>query len=139
VAEMISDKLIVRVKERFPNAKAKFGAPPEPAVVFPAVHPEVGDVKIYDDGSELTLVAGHFTHGHFSDFDTKSNEEAEQNIVDDVIRFLEQLFADQIVLWGSHQSGGGWYDRKVTSQTIPAIEQMKKGKPLYVWSGPLTR
>jgi hypothetical protein len=135
---MITDKLIPRVKERFPDAKAEFGAPPEPAVVFPAIHPEVGDIKIYDDGSELTLVAGNFTHGHFSDFDTKDPDEAEQNIVDDVLRFLERLFADQIVLWGSHQSRGGWYNRGGTSKAIPSLEQMKEGKQLYVWSGPVS-
>src|SRR5262245_34891909 len=89
----------------------KLGSPPQAIAVFAAAHPDVGDVQIFDDGSEVTLVAGNFTHGHFSDFDSKSAEEAEKNIVDDVIAFLERLFADQVVLWGSQRGGGGWYNR----------------------------
>jgi len=139
LAEVISDKLIQRVKERFPDSRAKFGAPPKPAVVFPAIHPDVGNIEIYDDGSELTLVAGHFTHGHFSDYDSKSEDAAEQRIVDDVIEFLGRLFDDQVVLWGSQKSGGGWYSRKGAHDTNPIVERMKEGKQLYVWSGPLSR
>ena len=134
---MISDELIRRIKERFPHANPTFGKPPEPSVVIPAVHPEVGEIKIYDEGCELTLVAGRFTHGHFSDFDSQSTEEKERNIVDQTVWFLDRLFADQIILWGSHASGGGWYLRESEPATIPEIEQMKKGKQLYVWSGPL--
>jgi hypothetical protein len=33
-----------------------------PVVVFPAVHPDVGDVEIHDDGDKLTVVIGNFTH-----------------------------------------------------------------------------
>jgi hypothetical protein len=133
MAEVISDKLIQHVKERFPNAKATFGMPPKPAIVFPAVHPEVGDIEIYDDGSEVRLDAGHFTHGHFSGYGSKSKEEAAQWIVEDVINFLERLFADQVILWGSHKSGGGWYRRDGESNLDPS----KQGTQLYVWSGPL--
>jgi len=137
VVEVISDKLIARVKERFPHAKAIFGAPPKPSVVFPALHPEVGDIEIYDDGSELTLIAGHFTHSHFSDYDNKSNDESEQAIVNDLIAFLERLFTNQVILWGSHNSGGGWYNRDGTDCKNPELESMKQVKQLYVWSGPL--
>jgi len=87
-------------------------------------------VQIFDDGSEVTLVAGKFTHGHFSDFDSKSPDEAVKNIVDDVIAFLERLFADQIVLWGSQRGSGGWYNRDREQSAFAKA-------PLYVWSGPL--
>jgi hypothetical protein len=134
---MISDKLIPRVKECFTNSKVKFGAPPEAAVVFPAVHPDVGDIEIYDEGFELTLIAGHFTHGHFSDFDSTSEDEAEQRIVDDVIDFLKRLFADQVTLWGSHISGGGWCDRDDTDDSIPdVLVDMKQGRQPGLWNTP---
>jgi hypothetical protein len=87
---MITEKLIPRLQQHFPDRPVKFGVPPSPVAVFAAQHPEVGDVQIFDDGSELTLAAGHFTHGHFSDFDSQSPDEAEQKIVDDVISFLER-------------------------------------------------
>jgi hypothetical protein len=56
------------------------------------MHPEFGDVLIYDDGDELTAYIGKFTHGHFSNFDSKLEEEArEQEIIDDVLNFLDAL------------------------------------------------
>jgi hypothetical protein len=127
---MISEKLMPRLQERFPGRPLRFAAPPEPVAVFVAAHSEVGDIQIFDDGSEITLVAGHFTHGHFSDYDSKSADEAEERIVGDVVAFLERLFADRIVLWGSHRGSGGWYDRD--RQPSPFVNG-----PLYVWSGPL--
>jgi hypothetical protein len=127
---VITEKLIPRLQERFPDRPLKLGTPPAPVAVFAAAHPDVGDVQIFDDGSELTLVAGKFTHGHFSDFDSKSPEVAEENIVQSVIDFLERLFADQVVLWGSQRGGGGWYNRD------RGQSEFAKG-PLYVWSGPL--
>src|SRR5262249_44058665 len=108
---MITDKLIPRLQQRFPDRPMKSGKPPEAIAVFAAAHPDVGDIQIFDDGSEVTLVAGKFTHGHFSDFNSKSADEVEENVVESVIEFLERLFADQVVLWGSHRGGGGWYDR----------------------------
>jgi hypothetical protein len=128
---MITEKLIPRLQERFADRPLKLGSPPGAIAVFAAAHPDVGDVQIFDDGSEVTLVAGHFTHGHFSDFDSKSPDEAEANIVDDVVAFLERLFTDQVVLWGSHRGSGGWYNRD------RAQSEFAKG-PRYVWSGPLT-
>jgi hypothetical protein len=127
---MITEKLIPRLEARFPDRSMKLGASPEAIAVFAAVHPDVGDVQIFDDGSEVTLVAGNFTHGHFSDFDSKSADEAEENIVESVIEFLERLFADQVVLWGSHRGSGGWYDRE------RGRSEFANG-PRYVWSGPL--
>lgn len=127
---MIVDKLIPRLRQRFPDRSVTFDAPPAPVAIFSASHPEVGDVQLFDEGNEVTLVAGPFTHGHFSDFASTSPEEAERHIVDDVVEFLERLFADQIVMWGSHRGGGGWYDRNHDTS-------VKVAGPLYVWSGPL--
>jgi hypothetical protein len=127
---MITDRLIPRLKERFLDRPMKLGSPPQAIAVFAAAHPDVGDLQIFDDGSEVTIIAGNFTHGHFSDFDSKSVAEAEENIVDSVIEFLERLFDDQVVLWGSHRGSGGWYDRKRGESNLAS-------GPHYVWSGPL--
>jgi predicted HD phosphohydrolase len=108
----------------------KSGTSPEAIAVFAAAHADVGDILIFDDGCEITLVAGKFTHGHFSDFDSQSLDEAEEHIVEAVIEFLERLFADQVVLWGTHHGGGGWYLRKLGDSAHA------KG-PRFVWSGPL--
>ena len=130
---MISDRLIPRLRDRFPKRPGTFGVPPAPAAVFRAAHPEVGDVQVFDDGGAVLLIVGHFTHSHIADYTPAANEVAEENIVGDVIAFLERLFADEIVMWGSHKDGGGWYarDRAEGSGIV------RPTGPLYVWSGPL--
>lgn len=128
---MLSEQLIPRLREKFPHREIRFGAPPEPVAIFPAIHPDVGDVRIHDDGDELTLIAGNFTHGHFSNYDSNiSKPEKAQVIVEQILEFLERLFDDRIVMFGSHDRRGGWYDRGAA-----AIDDANE--PVYVWSGPL--
>ena len=94
---MISDFLIPKLRQRFPNHGIKVGVPPEPCAVFPAVHPEVGDVVISDDGYELTLEAGNFTHSHFSNYDESLSEtQKAECIAEDVAQFLDELLADRV-------------------------------------------
>lgn len=127
---MISEVLIPKLHERFSERGLCITKPPACAV-FPAIHPAVGDIEIFDDGDELTVVAGNFTHSHFSNYDDKlSEEEKAERIADDVVKFLEEMFADQIVMWGSHLGCGGWHRRGRKSFWQKVIRQ-------YVWSGPL--
>ncbi|MBS1583235.1 MAG: hypothetical protein JST66_13635 [Bacteroidetes bacterium] len=130
---MIRDTLLPLLTERFPGRYTLAGPGVEPFVTFPAEHPEVGDVQLHDDGDEITLIAGRFTHGHFSNYDGISLVEKEQAIAKDVIDFLSDLFADRVVLWGSHQGGGGW---RVID---PATYEGSKRRNEYVWSGPWER
>jgi hypothetical protein len=128
---MISAVLIPKLQQRFPDRGLRIGSPPSPCAVFPAIHPEVGDIEVYDDGDELTVVAGKFTHGHFSNYDEQlSGEQKAEKLSTEVVDFLEALFSDQIVLWGSHQGAGGWYPRDGT-------HAWKTERGEYVWSGPL--
>jgi len=90
----------------------------------------VGDVQISDDGDEITLIAGKFTHGHFSNYDEIPVEEREKMIAEDVADFLDKLFSDQVVLWGSHEGGGGWRVVDGASSDKP------KYRNEYLWSGP---
>jgi hypothetical protein len=132
---MIFDFLIPKLRQRFPGHGLKVGMPPAPCAVFPAIHPEVGDVVISDDRYELTLQAGNFTHSHFSNYeDNLSEEQKAERIAEDVAQFLEELFADRVILWGSHNGGGGWYPRDAQ----PPRASDGHGE-LYVWSGPMPR
>jgi len=127
---MIRDFLLPLLTERFPGrfVAAKPGI--EPCVTFPAKHPQVGDLQINDDGDEITLFAGKFTHGHFSNYDKIPVEEKEKRIAEDVADFLGKLLSDQVVLWGSHKGIGGW--RVFDSASSDKPKQRKE----YVWSGP---
>jgi hypothetical protein len=129
---MLSEVLIPKLQRDFPGRGLRGAARSSPCAVFPAIHPEVGDLEIYDDGDELTVVAGRFTHGHFSNYDDGlSLEQKAEQITDAVVSFLKAVFADEVVFYGSHEAAGGWYQRG---------EQWdwKRNEREYVWSGPLT-
>lgn len=131
---MISDFLIPKLQERFSSHGLQVSVSPEPCAVFPAIHPDVGDVVISDEGYEVTLQAGRFTHGHFANYDQNlSDTQKAERISEDIVQFLDDLFADRIVLWGSHNSSGGWYPR---DEPRPGFWS-GRGE-LYVWSGPLS-
>jgi hypothetical protein len=130
---MLSSVLIPNLQARFPDRGLRVGCPPSPCAVFPAKHPQVGDIQIYDDGDELTLVFGNCTHGHFSNYDENLTPEQKANaIVENVVALLESLFADKVVLWGSHDRAGGWYHLGEDGSSWARDENK------YLWSGPLT-
>ena len=139
----LAERLIPKLQERFGDVLFTVTGTAQPCVVFPPVHPEVGPIEIHDDDSELTVVAGNFTHGHFSNYDDDlSDEEKDIAIVDAVIDFLDAVFADQVVFWGSHESGGGWSHRATpdAGQSVWPwpIERVKQSSKQFVWSGPLS-
>jgi hypothetical protein len=55
---MSSVTSVARVSSHRPKLAADFR---DGTVVFPAAHPEVGDVEFHNDGDELTVVLGNFT------------------------------------------------------------------------------
>jgi hypothetical protein len=98
---------------------------------FPAAHPEVGDIEIYDDGDELTVVYGHFTHCHYDAYGSTSDD-WRLDAVNAVVVDLEALFSDRLRMWGDHKSAGGI----VREGDKPSRFWAPKG-PFYVWSGPV--
>jgi hypothetical protein len=103
-------------------------------VVFPAAHPEVGDVSIWDDGDEATVAVGEITHGHFNPYDASlTPEETANRVAENVVAFLGDLFADGVLLWKTPGSGaGGWrvlgLDHNFSLMDADALT--------YFWSGP---
>lgn len=127
---MLSDTLIARIKQKYANRPVQYGTPPEPVVTFPAIHPQVGDIEIFDDQEELTVYIGHFTHWHVADYTNGIQGPSPNKLADTIIEFLEELFADKIVLWGMHKGSGGWFHRD------QATSGHAQG-PYFVWSGPV--
>ncbi len=130
---MISENL-------FPRIQAGFGDRPMTIVgarqvVFSAAHSEVGDLVVQDDGDEVTLFLGRFTHCHIGNYDDGLKvAEREERISDEVIRFLEEIFADQVEFWGNHR-GGNSRERKPKPRSL--LSKLMFGSRTYVWSGPL--
>jgi hypothetical protein len=126
---VIADTLFPMLRERFAGRGLRIETQPRVCAIFPAAHPEVGDIQVCDDGDEVTLYAGNFTHGHFSNYDKIPEQEKAKEISDSVVEFLEAVFADRVAFWGSHKTGGGW-------RRLDAGLQEKPEASEYVWSGP---
>ena len=100
----------------------------------PGTHRAIRGVSIFDDGHELTVVIDDLTHGHFAEYDDGLPEaERERRIVDSVVEFLDDLFADRVAVWGQQNVGGGWYRVDLSESGVPA------GIAEFVWSGPRTK
>jgi hypothetical protein len=135
MARMIRDILLPALSERFPGRGMRIGTPPEPIAVFPAVHPAVGDVNIWDDDEEATVGIGDITHDHFNPYDPElTDEEANRWITDAVVKFLEQLFADRVLLQKGRRSNWASITRFGDEDGIPPLREDAEG---FLWSGPL--
>jgi hypothetical protein len=99
-------------------------------VTIPSIHDEFGSIEIQDDCNELIVIVGNFTHWHASCYteDLSEKEKAEE-IVDDVINFLHDIFNDKIVIWGSHKGGGGFVYRDDLQGEEAHLDKDKK----WVW------
>ncbi len=133
---MITEHLIPKLQSRFRGQAIKIGATDRPAVVFAAAHPEVGALEIYDEGEEIIVAIGKFTHTHFANYarGLAARERAER-ISEDVVAFLDQVFSDRIEFFGSHLGAGGYRQRRKRPRGF--ISKFVFGAKTYVWSGPL--
>jgi hypothetical protein len=88
---------------------------------------------IADDGDEATLFIGDLTHLHF-DFEV-GEAEPEKRVANDVLEFLDEVFADRILIWKSRTMGGdGW----MPIEDASVFSGIKPNDLTYVWSGPIT-
>jgi len=131
---MIRDHLIPALREAFPALPFTPGLPPAPVAVFPAKHPKVGDVRVFDHGEEATVLVGEITHGHFNPYDESlSEQQVAERVAADVVEFLKALFSDQVLLYRSaNRRIGGW--QVLGEGTTP--ERCPK-RQYFVWSGPV--
>jgi hypothetical protein len=134
--DMIRDVLIPVLVQRFPGRGMRLGRASEPHVVFPATHPGVGDVSIWDDGDEATLAVGDITHGHFNPYEEHLSEtQLAHSVTEMVVEFLDALFSDRVVLWCSKdRRSGGWRVVDEPASTVP----IDLSGDVFVWSGPLS-
>jgi hypothetical protein len=98
----------------------------------PAPSKAIGDVVLSSDMDELTVYLGEHTHCHFSlyMYDDRPASEAIEKVVQETVAFLEDLLADQIVVW-SIESGqrGGTFRRDAQPQRLEPAARA------YLWSG----
>ena len=133
----VHDVLVPKLIAAFPPLGISVDAMTEagPAVaVFPAAHPEVGDVVVYDREDEAVIFLGHYAHAHISNFDESLDANAKtEAIATEVVEFLRGVFADEVIFYGNRR-GGGWGAR---SRKRGLLSKFFFGERTYVWSGPL--
>jgi hypothetical protein len=131
---MIRDRLIPEIKKTFAGWEMAINPVDNPIVRFAAAQKEVGEVLIYDDGDEATVYVENISHGHFNPYDeTITQEQREIVVTEDVISFLQALFADQVLLHTApdHRMGG-W--TRLDLQDGPV--ELSPDQRYYLWSRP---
>jgi hypothetical protein len=129
---MIRDLLLPELLARFSDRGFRTENSGNTIGLFPAAHPDVGDLYIADDGDEATLFIGRLTHAHF---DSEYGEaEPEKRITDDVLAFLDELFADRILIRKSRRTGA---DGSMPIEDATACSYIEPDDLTYVWSGPV--
>ena len=123
------------------------GAPPDPVAVFPAKHPEVGEVRVWLPSWAASSIGlmGHVRVAigtqflqQFENLDTDlDGEERSRRLTADIIRFLEKLFADQLLLWrGVHDRHISKWRECNSPESFEPIAIDNEEYALYLWSGP---
>jgi hypothetical protein len=132
----LAEKLLPRLSEAFPHQRMQLGSQPRVLATYRSPHPEVGCAEIHDDDDEITIYLGDRTHVHFGNYnDQLSADERAEDTVNQVIAFLDELFADQIEFFGNGCAGGC---RNRDQKDRGALSKLFFGKRSFVWSGPLT-
>jgi hypothetical protein len=130
----LSDLTKQAVRGNFPDLSVAYGEPPEPIVTIAPSYAEFGTIEIIDDGVELSLNCGNFTHVHMSNYDEGiSSDERDRRIVVSLVDFLSDVFADRVEFWGSHRGGGGCRLRASQGH----ISRLVLGSAAFTWSGPI--
>jgi hypothetical protein len=137
----IRDALLAGLTSRFGDRMRTF-APPGPIAVFPAQHADVGSVTIRDTGIETNFIVsvevGAIVADCFHNFDHHLDPgERRARLTRDVVRFLQELFADRLLMWRSTDGrNAGWRERGDAGHTEPLVLDNRVYR-IYLWSGPL--
>ncbi len=123
----LNDQLLKTLCERFSTRSPRLADRTDNLLVtFPAEIDAVGDVQIFDDGTEFTLLICNITHIHFEhDTDPEFGTDVIANLVD----CLDELFDDKILMWTGPGGMGG--TRHVNHQSGRV-----RAKGRYFWSRP---
>jgi len=137
---MVIRDILVPLLERFKDRGLRLGTPPDPIAVFPAAHPDVGDVKVSEgNGGGADVAVGDVARDHFFNpyEEERDTSEAAEGIARNVVRFLEELFADRLLIWRSTDGRTrGWRERGDAGHSAPLVVD-DRAYYTYIWSRPL--
>ena len=121
------------LQNMFPWRELKLFAGNNIFAVFPAIHPDVGDIQIFDDGDEVRVEVGRFTHTHFgpSEEGVTWKEDGER-IANEVIAFLGNIFDHKVKFYVTPRTGGC---EPIGSQQGAFSKAISGPHQYFVWSG----
>ena len=132
---MMKDTLMAALREAF--AGGSFYTDDQGAVRFAPAHEDVGGLRIWSCGCEITVEVGDITHGQFDCCDEDPGEtEREQAAIRAAVAFIADLFAGRVVLWRSDDRlSGGWFYPEESGERADSV--YGNSRKFYVWTGPL--
>ncbi len=129
-------QILAELKTRFPDHLYQVGEDQETIAIFPAVHPSVGNVTIFDDGDEATVFIEKIFHFHSNPYDDSLSERQRNRwIVEDIMPWLEAFFDNKMLLWRTPRGSAG----SELLSDAPVEDWMESGKEYFVWTGPIER
>jgi hypothetical protein len=136
----IRDILVPLLVERFKDRGLRLDTSPDLIAVFPAAHPDVGDVRISEgNGGGADVAVGDVARDHFFNpyEEERNTSEAAEGIARNVMRFLQELFADRLLMWRSTDGRTrGWRERGDAGHTAPLVVD-DRAYYTFIWSRPL--
>ena len=137
----IREILVPVLVNRFPERGLRVGTPPGPFAIFPAAHPDVGDVSLSEgaNGRDAVVAIGDVARDDFFNpyEEERDTSAAAQGIARNVVRFLEELFGDRLLMWRSTDGHTrGWRERGEAGHTAPLVTD-DRTYHLFIWSRPL--
>jgi hypothetical protein len=143
---ILRDTLLASLRARYANHGVRESTARQAVAIVPARHPEVGDLSIAvtatiasNEGMGVQVSIGTRLGDTFRNYDTHLDRaERATRVTADVVRFLDALFADQLLLWVAVEGpGSGWREHGDTSQMEPLVTD-NRVYHRFVWSGPLS-
>jgi hypothetical protein len=126
----LTEIVIAKLKTAFPDSSFRFADTEQPFASLLPIWEGFGALELVDDGDEVMVNFGTFTHTHIVD----ANHEA---LAEQVVQLLTDTFADRLVFWTLGAPGGtGGIDVQGEEPFWGEGERpanLRRG----VWSGPL--
>lgn len=138
---MLSEVVTSYLKEHIPERIEEVPPGEErlPFIRIKATVTDFGDIELYDDGDEVTVFFGRFTHSHFSNYDEIPRDEKESLIAEDVYEVLKATLEDELEFWGSHHGSGGYqgvdYGGSRKRGILSSLFARGDTKTYFRWSG----
>jgi hypothetical protein len=134
--------------------RARFGVgsfaesnPPGPVAVFPARHPAVGDAKVWlptpvqstiGELIDARISIGSIFEDEFQNIDTHlAPADRFARVTEDIVRFLDRLFSDRLLLWRRVQDQVVTKCRECsTPESFEPLAIDNEEYAMFLWSGP---